>query len=300
MSIHTMNRRTFLETTATVTAATLLTSKLGWAAAEHKIDKLGVQLYTVRDLMKSDFEGTIAKVAAAGYKEVEFAGYFDKSPKDIRTILDKNGLTAPSCHVPYSTVEMMWPQALDAAHTIGHKMIVNPWIDEAQRKLPDGWKRAAELFNKAGEAAQKAGIQFAYHNHTFEFQPAESLGGKQPYDYLLANCDAKFVKMELDLCWISVAGKDPVAYFNQNPGRFPAVHVKDIKRLPSPEDAPNANPDKEASFLTEVGSGIIDWKRIFANSGKAGIQHYFVEHDNPSDSIASIKQSYGFLHALKF
>jgi sugar phosphate isomerase/epimerase len=292
-----MNRRTFIGTSVAATLA----AKTSWGAALPKqVRPIGVQLYTVRDAMKSDFEGTIAKVAATGYTEVEFAGYFDRSPKDIRAILDKNHLTSPSCHVPYSTVEMMWPQALEAAHTIGHKLIVNPWIDEKQRKDPDGWKRAADLFNKAGEAATKAGIQFAYHNHTFEFQPAESLGGKLPYDFLLANCDAKHVKMELDLCWISVAGKDPVAYFNQNPGRFPAVHVKDIKQLPSPEDAPNASPDKQASFLTEVGGGIIPWKEIFANSGKAGIQYYFVEHDNPADAFASIKKSYDFLHALNY
>jgi sugar phosphate isomerase/epimerase len=106
--------------------------------------------------------------------------------------------------------------------------------------------------------------------------------------------------MELDLCWISVAGKDPIAYFNNNPGRFPAVHVKDIKQLPSPEDAPTASPDKQASFLTEVGSGIIPWKDIFANAGKAGIQHYFVEHDNPSDAFRSIKVSYDFLSKLNY
>ena len=292
-----MNRRTFIGTSVAATVAT----KTSWAAAFPKsLSPIGVQLYTVRDAMKSDFEGTIAKVAAVGYKEVEFAGYFDHPPKDIRAILEKNGLTSPSCHVPYSTVEMMWPQALEAAHTIGHKLIVNPWIDEQQRNSPDGWKRAADLFNKAGEAAHKAGIQFAYHNHTFEFQPAASIDGKLPYDYLLKQCDPKLVKMELDLCWISVAGKDPIAYFNNNPGRFPAVHVKDIKQLPSPEDAPTASPDKQASFLTEVGSGIIPWKDIFANAGKAGIQHYFVEHDNPSDAFRSIKVSYDFLSKLNY
>jgi len=291
-----MNRRTFIGSSVAATLA----AKFSAAAPLKPVSPIGVQLYTVRDAMKSDFEGTIAKVASIGYKEVEFAGYFDHPPKDIRAILDKNGLTAPSCHVPYSTVEKSWAEALDAAHVIGHKLIVNPWIEPEQRNSDDGWKRAAELFNKAGEAAHKAGIQFAYHNHTFEFQPAKSLDGKLPYDYLLKQCDKNLVKMELDLCWISVAGKDPIKYFNENPGRFPAVHVKDIKQLPSPEDAPTANPDRNMGFLTEVGSGIIPWKDIFASAGKAGIQHYFVEHDNPSDGFASIKKSYDFLHALKY
>jgi len=304
-----MNRRAFLGTTA----ATLAASELTWALprvsgfvlanpepkADHKIKSVGVQLYTVRDAMKTDFEGTVAKVAQVGYKEVEFAGYFDHSPKDISALLKKNGLTSPSCHVGYDVVEKKWSEQIEASHTIGHKFIVCPWIDPKQRTEPDGYKRAADLFQKAGEESHKAGIQFAYHNHTFEFQPSEALGGKLPYDILLAT-DPKYVKMELDLCWISVAGKDPIEYFNKYPGRFPLVHVKDIKQLPKPEDAPTAGPDREMGFLTDVGSGIIPWKQIFANSGKAGIEHYFVEQDNPADAFASIAKSYAYLSTLTF
>ena len=227
-----MNRRTFIGTSvaATLTAA----AKPAWAAdtahsagrfaAAHSIDRVGLQLYTVRGAMKTDFEGTIAKVAAVGYKEVEFAGYFDHSPKDVRAILDKNGLASPSCHVGYDLVEKKWPETLEATKIVGHSYIICPWIDEKQRAEPGGWKRAADLFNKAGEAAKKAGIQFGYHNHSFEFDPALSLGGKLPYDFLLAETDPKLVAMEMDLCWISVAGKDPLAYFEKYPGRFPLVH----------------------------------------------------------------------------
>jgi sugar phosphate isomerase/epimerase len=296
-----MNRRVFLGTSA----ATLLTAKTGWALANpasnevHKINAVGVQLYTVRDAMKSDFDGTVAKVAQIGYKEVEFAGYFEHSPKDISALLKKNGLTAPSCHVPYATVENKWSQQLDDAHTIGHKFIVCPWIDEKQRREPGGYQRAADLFQKAGEASAKADIQFAYHNHTFEFQPSEALGGKLPYDILLAT-DPKYVKMELDLCWITVAGKDPVEYFNKYPGRFPLVHVKDMKQLPKGAEGPTASPDKEMPNMTEVGSGVIDWKRILSHSENAGIQHYFVEHDTPADPFGSIGKSYAYLSTLTF
>src|SRR5882757_1763734 len=304
-----MNRRTFLGTSAAtflVQGLQVQTLKPGLASilpsalpVEHKIKAVGVQLYTVRDAMKSDFEGTIARVAQIGYKEVEFAGYFDHSPKDISAILKNNGLTAPSCHVAYDIVQNKWDQQIEASHAIGHKFIVCPWIEPKQRQEPDGYKRAADLFQKAGEASKKAGIQFAYHNHTFEFQPSEALGGKLPYDILLAT-DPNYVKMELDLCWISVAGKDPIEYFNKYPGRFPLVHVKDIKQLPKPEDAPTAGPDREMGFLTDVGSGIIPWKQIFANSGKAGIEHYFVEQDNPADAFASIAKSYAYLSTLTF
>jgi sugar phosphate isomerase/epimerase len=293
-----MNRRSFLETSIGVAVAASLPSAA--FAAEHKIEKIGVQLYTVRSTMKTDFEGTLEKVASAGYKEVEFAGYFDHSPKDVRAILDKNGLVAPSCHVSYDIVENHLDEQIEASHSIGHTYIVCPWIDEKQREAADGWQKAAELFNKAGEKTAKAGIQFAYHNHTFEFQSMKSLGGKLPFDYFLTTCDPKNVQMEMDLCWISVAGKDPVAYFNKYPGRFPLVHVKDIKPLPKGAEGPTEHPDKNISFLTEVGSGTINWKRIFANSGKAGIKHYFVEHDNPSDAFSSIAKSYKYLAELRF
>ena len=304
-----MNRRAFLGTSAAIflaegllarTPRRGLASMMGLALpAEHKIKAVGLQLYTVRDAMKSDFEGTFAKVAQIGYKEVEFAGYVDHSPKDVSALLKKNGLTAPSCHVPYASVENKWEQQIEVAHTIGHKFIVCPWIDPKQRLEPDGMKRAADLFQKAGEASLKAGIQFAYHNHTFEFQPSDALGGKLPYDVLLAT-DPKYVKMELDLCWITVAGKDPVEYFNKYPGRFPLVHVKDMKNLPKGAEAATASPEKVMSDMTDVGSGIIDWKRIFSDSEKAGIRHYFVEQDSPSDAFASITKSYQYLNNLTF
>jgi sugar phosphate isomerase/epimerase len=253
--------------------------------------------------MKTDFEGTIAKVAATGYKEVEFAGYFDHSPKDVRAILDKNGLSSPSCHVGYDVVEKKWPETLDAAHTVGHSYIVCPWIDEKQRVEPDGWKRAAELFNRAGEASKKAGIQFGYHNHSFEFVPSDTIGGKLPYDFFLAEMDPKLVAMELDLCWISVAGKDPLAYFDKYPGRFPLVHVKDWVNDGSTSSGYKGAMGQSVQFtgrLADVGQGSIDWKRIFAQSEKGGIKHYFVENDEPKSAFDDIKISYTYLHNLQF
>ena len=208
-----MNRRTFIG--ASVAATLSAAAKPVRAAdsafpfqpdapqAAHSIHPIGLQLYTVRAAMKTDFADTIAKVAATGYKEVEFAGYFDHSPKDVRELLDKNGLVSPSCHVGYDVVEKQWPETLEAAKIVGHSYIICPWIDEKQRGDAGGWKSAADLFNKAGEESKKAGIQFGYHNHSFEFQPAQTLGGKLPYDFLLAETDPQLVAMEMDLCWIA-------------------------------------------------------------------------------------------------
>jgi len=137
MSFHAMNRRTFLKTRATVTAATLFSSRLGWAAGEHKIGNVGVQLYTVRDLMKDDFEGTIAKVAQIGYKEVEFAGYFGRTAQRVKDVLQKNGLTAPSTHVQYEELDEKFPSVIEFSKTVGMSYIVCPWIPEDLRKSPD-------------------------------------------------------------------------------------------------------------------------------------------------------------------
>jgi sugar phosphate isomerase/epimerase len=294
MSFHAMNRRRFLETAATISAATLFSSRFAWAAGEHKINKVGVQLYTVRDLMKDDFDGTIAKVAQVGYKEVEFAGYFGRTADQVKDVLAKNGLTAPSTHVQYDELDEKFPSVIEFSKAVGMDYIVCPWIPEDLRKSPDIWKQASEKFNKCGEQTKKAGIQFGYHNHWFEFLP---VNGKLPYDELLKECDPNLVKMEMDLCWAVAAGADPVKYFQKYPGRFPLVHVKDLKTKPKITSG-GAQNYGDTVDLAAVGSGIIDWKRIFAHSQQAGIKHYIVEHDHPKQPIESITESYQYLSKL--
>jgi sugar phosphate isomerase/epimerase len=255
-----------------------------------------VQLYTVRDALAKDFEGTLARIAAIGFKEVEFAGYAGRTPQQVREALTRHGLTAPAAHVDYPSLGDKWPQVLDAAAVIGHRFLVNPWIDESIRKQPDSWKRIADTFNRAGDLSRKAGIQFAYHNHHFEFATVD---GALPFDTLLQACDAQLVKMELDLCWIAVAGKDPLNYFARHPGRFPLVHVKGLAKTPA--DGATAPIDRVLPDITEVGRGdVIDWARIFARSDQAGIQHYFVEHDVPKAPFDSLKVSYDYVRRLQF
>lgn len=287
-----MERRDFLGSLA---AATVL-PRLSFASLDPlfraRIAKVGIQLYTVRDLMKADFEGTIAKVAQTGYREVEFAGYFDHTPEQVRAVLDKNGLAAPSCHVGYeNTADDKWAATLQTVKAVGHQYVVCAWIPEEARKTADDWKRVCERFNTAGQAAQAAGVQFAYHNHSFEFAP---LADKQiPYDLLLANTDPKLVQLEVDLFWITFAGADPVSYFMKYQGRFPMVHVKDMMKKPTPDAKPE-------QVMTDVGKGSIDWKAIFMHSGHAGIQHYFVEYDQPPQPLADIKTSFDYLSTLDF
>jgi len=291
-----IDRRRFVKTAGVAGAASLLADKFTWAAAEHRIEKVGLQLYTVRDLMKGDFDATIAKVASIGYKEVEFAGYFGRTGQQVRAVCDKNGLAPIATHVQYDELDDKFPSVIETSKAIGLKYIVCPWIPEELRKSPDIWKKASEKFNHCGEQSKKAGLQFAYHNHWFEFLPVD---GKLPYDALLKECDPNLVKMEMDLCWITAAGGDPLKYFNEYPGRFPLVHVKDLKTLPH-ITAGGAQNYGDTVDLTEVGSGIIDWKRIFAQSGKAGIKHYIVEHDHPKQPVDSITKSYDYLNKLRW
>jgi len=277
-----INRREFVQAMAAIGATTAF-YRVPAIAHPARLDKIGLQLYTVRDQMKLDFESTIARVAQAGYQEVEFAGYYNRSPADVRAILDHNGLSAPSTHVSFANDDQ-WKTALDTAKAIGHEYIVMPWIPAERRKTLDDWKNFAQVFNRAGQMAHDAGIQFAYHNHDFEFPKLE---GQVPYDVLLQNTDPKLVQLEIDLYWITKAGQDPLAYFARWPGRIPLVHVKD-----------SAGPPEHK--MVDVGQGKIDWKRIFAKRDQAGIKHAFVEHDQAPQPFEDIATSARYLKGLEF
>jgi sugar phosphate isomerase/epimerase len=296
-----MNRRTFLQTGAAAAAAAVLPAPA--FAQQRQIDRIGLQLYSVRGLMKEDMPGTLAELAAIGFKEVEFAGLFDRSPKDVRAMLDQNGLTAPGTHVDWVTVDKKLPDTLETARVMGHQFVIVPYLSDADRKQPDIYKRLADVLNRAGGESAKSGIQMAYHQHGFEFVPADGLGGKLPYDFLLDNTDPKLVKMELDLCWIAAADKDPLAYFNRYPGRFPLVHVKDWLKNGKPGEpyagalGPNT---KFTGEMANVGQGSIDWKRIFAQADKGGVKHFIVEHDNPKDPLVDLAGSFKYVQNLRF
>jgi len=277
-----MDRREFVQTVAGAGVA-ITCSGIYRTPHATRLAKVGIQLYSVRDQMKADFEGTLARVAEIGYKEVEFAGYFNHTPADVRAILDRHGLAAPSTHVPIGEQDA-WKAALDTAKAIGHDYIVMPWIPEEKRLTLDAWKNTADVFNRAAQMAHDAGLQFAYHNHDFEFPKLE---GQVPYDVLLSNTDPKLVQLEIDLYWMTKAGQDPLAYFARWPGRVPLVHVKD-----------SAGPPEHK--MVDVGQGKIDWKRIFAKREQAGIKHFFVEHDQPPQPFEDIAASYNYLKNLEF
>jgi sugar phosphate isomerase/epimerase len=283
-----MNRRELLRAMSAGGALALLPAPLVACAArrgEDRLAQIGVQLYTLRRLMEQSVEDTLRQVAAIGFQEVEFAGYFNRSPAALRATLDAVGLTSPAAHIQLNELDPeRWPRTLEAAQAVGHRYVLVAYFDQALRRTADDWKRMADRFNVAGEAAQKVGLQFAYHNHDFEFVPVE---GRVPFDILLEATDPSLVKIELDLYWITKAGGDWRAYFTRWPGRFPMLHVKDSAGPPQHE-------------MRDVGAGVIPFATIFAQRERAGIEHFFVEHDEPRDPLASVRASYDYLRRLTF
>jgi sugar phosphate isomerase/epimerase len=251
------------------------------AGARRKLGKIGIQLYTVRALMTKEPEPTLQALAAIGYQEVEMAGLYGLSAAEMRQMLDRHHLAAPSGHVNLNDLRRDWPGALANAATLGHQYIVCASIDEHERQLSD-YHRIAKELTRFGEDARRHGLQFAYHNHAYEFTPT---GGEIPYDILIRESDPHLVQMQVDLFWMTKGGGDPLHYFAAYPGRFPMVHVKDMTR---------------DGKMVDVGKGAIDFRAIFARSDEAGIRHYFVEHDEPPDPVADARVCYDYLRALEF
>jgi sugar phosphate isomerase/epimerase len=279
-----MKRRDFLRILGGTTAGAGVAGLAPRLTTAERLDRIGLQLYTVRQAMARDFEGTLSQVAAVGYREVEFAGYYDRAPKAVRAALDAAGLDSPSAHVGMDVLQNQWRQTLEAANLIGHRYLVVPWIPEEARKTLDGYQTVAALFNRAAGEARKAGIQFAYHNHEFEFTPMD---GRVPYDVLLEETDRDLVRLEMDLFWITHGGGKPLDYFARYPGRSPLVHVKDMDGT-------------SRHAMADVGQGVIDFKRIFKQRRQAGIKYLFVEHDQPPSPFDSIRASYVYLRRLQF
>lgn len=254
----------------------------------------GIQLYTLRDQMAKDVEGTLAKIASIGYKEVESAGYGERqyyglSAKEFRKVLDAHDLKAVSGHylsgrqTPDKQGSLIngWEQAVEDALEVGQKYMVCAYLFDTERETLEDYKQTAELLNKCGEISKKNGIQLCYHNHAFEF---EELEGEVPYNILLSETDSDLLKMELDLYWTRKAGVDPLQLFGDHEGRFPLWHVKDMD---------------DAGGFTAVGTGVIDYNQIFANREKAGLEHFFVEQDRiEGDPFENVKTSYSNLQKI--
>lgn len=283
------NRRSFLATLGATAAGLAVArrsaealSAIDTAASRKRLSRIGLQLYTVRRIAAKDLAGTLAQVAQIGYKEVELAGLYDHTAAEFHELLEKNKLTAPSSHLPITAIETDADKTFADAKTLGHQWLTVPSLPQGKRDSVDDWKAVGKRFNTAAARVKSAGFRFAYHNHNAELRNLG--GGTTPLDVLVSETDASLVSFEMDLYWVVNGGGDPLAYLAKNPGRFKMLHVKD-----------SAGPEHR---IVDVGAGDIDFKTIFARA--KGVEHYFVEHDNPSDEMASISTSYKYLANLEF
>ena len=312
-----MNRKTFLKQTGMLAAAGMFFPALSSSTRiimPKTNDDIGLQLYSVGGLMDADTKGTLQKVAAIGYKNVESASgskglYYGYKPKEFSNMVKDLGMTWRSAHVggmPFTLPMLMKlaTTAKDSAQIQKYAPMIarmpksanlqdnaQQLADEAAEgglqylvcaaiptKTMDDVKIAVDVFGKAGEACKKAGVQFAFHNHSFEFVP---INGVLPYDYIMANTDKDLVKSELDLGWAVVAGHNPVEIFKKYHGRIPLWHVKDM--------------DKTTKEPTEIGSGYVDFKPIFDARHKSGMKYFFIEQDGPPKPMENVTNDYNNL-----
>jgi len=314
------NRRKFLQQSTTFALTGLLLPRMNNVVSffERKTKwPVGLQLYTLGNLMTTDPKGTLQKLAAIGYKELESAGsqkgnFYGYTPKEFAAMVKEAGMQWRSAHVggaPF-TIEQIMKMAKTAEDSARIQKMAEQFknmpkmlnLKENYQQLADNAaeggltylvcssipvstldeiKTAVDVFSKTGEACKKNGVQFAYHNHTTEFDEVE---GHRPFDYILANTDKELVKMELDLAWATKAKQDPVELFKLHPGRFPLWHVKDL--------------DKNTMNPAEVGTGVVDFKRIFDNAKESGMKYFFVEQDQAPQPLQNVTNSFNYLNKI--
>ena len=292
----TINRRKFLQSgalgVAAVAAATIKPT------TELLADPLGLpialQTYTIGEACNADLPGALKRVREIGYKDIELGtfNYYGRKPRELRKLVADAGLGSISASFGIQALREDWAKHIDDTHELGVPYMICASLGAEDRNSLDAIHRSGALFNKAAEQCRKAGLRFAYHCHNFDFATVE---GVVAYDELLRSTDPKYVDMEMDCFWTTIAGRDPVEYFDRHPGRFPLLHIKDLKRGfgPTTGHVEGGNP------FAEVGSGVIDWKRIFAAAPRGGLKHYAVEQDRcDRPPFESIKMSYDYLHQL--
>jgi sugar phosphate isomerase/epimerase len=323
-----MNRRKFIQNSSLAVAAgsILPMNLMSCATSPSVVDdtNFGVALFTLPKSLSEDFQGTLKMISNLGYKELEFfgpydyssevakknwgfaaealgfsgSGYFGHKPSEAKAILDDLGLTAPSIHLDLDTLQENMGQVAEAAQIMGHKYVGIAMIPEDMRKTLDDYKRTIDLFNKIGASAQANGITFFYHNHGYGHQEME---GVVPFELILKETDAELVKMQMDIFWFTAAGVDPIKTLNANPGRFPLLHVKDMKEKKT-FSGDGGNMQEWMGlfpYLTDAGQGVLPLQEILSAAKKNGAAHLFLEKDLTPAPEDALKVSIDHLRSLK-
>lgn len=317
-----MNRRHFIQSTAALTALSMLESKSLLASAPL-LNKIGIQLFSLPKVLEKDFAGGVKMLSQMGYREIEMygpfpfsaqaaidrwasvasslgfsgSGFFGHTATEVKKIFDENKISAPSMHTDFETLRTRMDKLAEASHTIGFKYVVLPALPAEYRKTLDDYKKAIDIFNSVGEAAVKNGLRFAYHNHGYGLQEME---GKIPVQMIIENTDPKYVFLEMDLFWTVAGGVDPIAWLEKYKGRYKMMHVKNMKKkVKFSGDGGDSNQWIELfPEMTTAGEGALDLKSILAVAKKSGVEHFFVEQDMVQSPEVALKKSIDYLRSL--
>jgi sugar phosphate isomerase/epimerase len=279
-----MDRRHFVYSfSASIAGSWLLPRRL----STTRLDRIGLELYSVRDAMRADPERTLAAVRAMGYTDVELLwsfGNFGRTPQQVRASLDKEGLRAPSAHVaPEILIAADWQKSLDTAKLLGHDYLIVPSLPAGDNRSLDRWREWADRFNTAGAAARKSGVWLAFHNEPDHMPP---IGATIPYDLFVERTDPSLVRLQLDVGNMVMGGGDPMQYLERHRDRYWSFHMKDVL------------PDRSRD--TELGKGNVDLRRILAAIPNIQRKPVYVEQEGPADPLASARMNHAFLASMNF
>jgi len=319
------SKRDFLKNFGALAAGSLILQRLPLPtvfSGDQQIDRIGVQLFSIPKILEKDFAGTMKMLSKIGYKEIEFygpysfsakedierwntvtpslgfsgSGYFGLKVKEVKKILDDNGLSSPSMHTGLFTLESRMAEMAEAAQVLGTKYIVLPSA-ETQSAL-DGYKRQADQFNRIGASAAKHDLRFTYHNHG---NGLKEMDGKIPMELILEQTDPKLVYMQMDIYWTTAGGIDPVSYLDKYPGRFRLMHIKDmIKKVHFSGDGGDSKQWIELfPYMTDAGSGVLDLKNILSRAKISGMEHYIVERDLAPNPEEALGKAFEYVSSLK-
>lgn len=290
-----MRRRAFIKTTALAATAGMVLPSCVSKELTQKQD-IGLQLYTLRNVLPNDFQGTLKRIAAIGYKEVEAYGYNNgnilTTPyTDFKKMLDDLGMRVSSGHYltgahsaeHVGTLSNGWEKACEDAAAAGQEYMIIAFLFPHERGGIDEYKMLCERLNKAAEVCKQYGLKLGYHNHEFEF---DEFDGQIAYDVMLTELDPKLVTMEMDLYWVVRAGHEPLKYFEKYPGRFELWHVKDMDK------------DNPAETTT-AGEGSIDFEAIFRQADLAGMKKFYIEQEHyKEDPMLCVEKGFSYVSQI--
>jgi sugar phosphate isomerase/epimerase len=284
-----MDRRTFLSTIGLAAVAPQLACAprvASMTAGPRRLNRVGIQLYTLRDDARRDLEGTLGNIAQAGYKDVELLSSmnnFGMPPAQLRSVLDRNGLRAPSTHLSGESFDDLDRQ-IDTAKILGHEYLVLASLPTDKPTLDD-YRHWADRLNEAGRKALPSGIRIAFHDESVDFR---KIDGVVPYDLLAERTDPAYVRLQLDTGNLALAGGDPLAYLKRYGSRYWLFHIKDVPAIGAEHD-------------TDLGKGVIDFKRLFANIDHIDDKFLYVEQESyPGTPLESARRDYAYISALTF